>query len=162
MSLVESLKRTEETLKLDVDGTFPQWFILMRIFNFLHLLPCAKLTRSSSLRGYHLFASTPSSLHMRRTLRDDLGRIYMTEKRKEMIGVGGDIIYRRKGVFQITHNNGSLIVRWTRPLKGDEPCNLRDILRLPFTLKNQPTHVKRTIRYKRGKNSKHKMRNRNE
>jgi hypothetical protein len=144
--LVQFLKKTEGKLKIDVDGTFPQWFILSRIFNFLHLFPNAKIARSSSRTGYHLFAEVPSTIHMRRTLRDDLGRIFMTEKRQQMIGAGGDIIYREKGTFNVLKTKRGLIFKWNKRPRGDEPCDLRDVLRLPFKL-TVDFHRRRRMRW---------------
>ncbi len=153
MNVLESLIETEKQLKNDLDAgpNWPEWWRLKTIFNFLQF-PNAEMTVQSKTGSIHQFSSIPSNLDIRRGIPDCRGRLYVSDRRKQMIGAHGDIIYRKgKGKFKFMNVKGKLLKIWIRRPTPDVPIDLRDVLHLPFTLRNQPTHLKRTLRYNKRK-----------
>lgn len=124
------LKETYRQVKLDIDGDIPEWEKLRHIFNFLYLFPDAKITRSSSGDGYHLFANVRlcpnTNLRLRMALGDCSGRIMFSERR------GGDIIFKRKGIFRVKKAKEKIIFETIRHFTPDEEITLRDVLALPL------------------------------
>jgi len=143
----ESLLETEKQLKNDLDkGNFPEWWRLMVILRFQNL-PDAEMTMQPKTGSIHMFSSIPSDMEIRRAIPDCRGRLYVSERRKQMIGAFGDIIYRKgKGRFKFKMVKGKLIVIWTRKPQPDIPIDLRDVLRLPFKA-CPPQHVKRHLKW---------------
>jgi len=157
MNICESLERTSEQLKIDLDSTFPIWWQLKVIFNCFHYFQHVKLARSSSRKGFHIFIDVPSSLDLRRALGDDRGRIWCTELRSLMLGAkeNHDIIYKAKGRFKFIKVKGKWIHIWLKEPMGDEAISVEDLLRLPSKLA-PPQHMRRRIRYERRKGWKHR------
>ena len=152
MNIYESLRETENQLKLDVDrGNYPEWYRLIRILNFVNFYPNAEIYETAVTGSHHLVCSLPSSLKLRRINRDCKGRIYMSEVRMKVIGAGGDIIFwTGKGEFKLIKCKGKTIVKWLRRRVPDRKIDLRDVLRLPAKLKAY-MHKKRHLRWWRKK-----------
>lgn len=149
MKVKESLLETEYTLKNDLDTgpRWPEWWRLKVALTF-HSLPGASMSQQPT-GSIHQFSSLPSDMDVRRAIPDCRGRLYVSDRRKQMIGAAGDVIYRQgKGKFKFLKVKGRLLIKWTRKPTPDEPIAIEDLLRLPFKL-SPPTHLKRTLRYLR-------------
>jgi len=134
MKILDSLYETEKTLKLDVDlGHFPEWHRLMVILRFCSLFPKHRITQTGT-GSYHLETNvTPSSMRLRRMLRDCKGRLYVSERRFEMIGSWGDIIFwTGKMKFKFKYVKNKVFIQRIRKRVSDREINLKDILCLPF------------------------------
>jgi hypothetical protein len=148
MKVLESLRETEETLKCDVDvgPNWPEWWKLKTILNFLNF-PDAEIYRANPSGSYHLESSLPSQMRIRRAIPDCRGRLYVSDRRFEMIGAYGDIIFwNGKSKFQFKKVKGKLVVLWVRKGGSDQKITLKDVLALPFKL-NPPQHMKRRLRW---------------
>jgi hypothetical protein len=130
----EALKATQETLKLDLDGPpYPEWWRLIRLLNFVNLFTKTRIERHPMKNAYHLFAEgVESTLHLRMMFDECHGRLYMSQKRLELIGEPGDIIFQWKGLFKYILTKKGLITRWIKKPVRYEPCMLKDVLALPF------------------------------
>lgn len=148
MKILNSLYETEKTLKLDVDlGHFPEWHRLMVILRFCSLFPKHRITQTGS-GSYHLETDmTSSSMRLRRMLRDCKGRLYVSDRRFEMIGAFGDIIFwtgKMKFEFKITKNG--MFIQKIRKRIPDREISLKEVLALPF--KSQiDFHRKRRLKW---------------
>jgi len=133
MRILDSLKETEDTLKCDVDlGKFPEWWRLKVILSFLHNYPNAKIYQVAT-GSHHLKSSIPSSMKIRRAIPDCRGRLYVSDRRFEMIGSWGDIIFwGGKAKFQYKVVKGKLMIKWIRRRVPDREISLKDVLALPF------------------------------
>ncbi|MEM1540834.1 MAG: hypothetical protein QXJ07_05580 [Candidatus Bathyarchaeia archaeon] len=147
MKIIDSLKETESKLKADVDlGSFPEWWRLKVVLNFLHNFPDAKIYETQT-GSYHLESSHPSSMKIRRAIPDCRGRLYVSDRRFEMIGSHGDIIFwTGKAKFQYKMVKGKLTVKWLRKRKPDREITLKDVLALPWKLA-PPQHRKRYLKW---------------
>jgi len=115
--------------------------------NFINLFPHARIERHPQKNAYHLFADgVTSSLHLRMMFNECAGRIYMSQKRLELIGEPGDIIFEWKGVFEYVETKNGLLKRWIKKPTSYEPCSLRDVLVLPFCSQID-FHQRRRIRW---------------
>lgn len=153
MEILSSLRDTEETLKDDVDVSpnWPVWWRLKVVLSFLNNFPEAKLFQTGT-GSYHLESQIASSMKIRRAIPDCRGRLYVSDRRFEMIGSHGDIIFwTGKGKFRYEMRNGELCVRWTRKRVKDREITLRDFLALPFKLSELDFHQKHRTRFFRRK-----------
>jgi hypothetical protein len=132
MRILDSLKETEENLKDDVDlGGFPEWWRLKKILNFLNF-PDAEIWQTET-GSIHLKSSIPSSMKIRRALPDCRGRLYVSDRRFEMIGSFGDIIFwTGKAKLKYKKVKDKIVISWTRKRVPDRQITLRDVLALPF------------------------------
>ena len=156
MKILESLKETEKTLKSDVDkGHFPEWHRLKTILNFVNNYPNAKIYETTITGSHHLKSSIPSSMKIRRTIPDCRGRIYVSDRRFEMIGAFGDIIFwTGKAKFQYKIIKGKLKIKWLRKRVSDREISLKDVLALPFWSQIDVHHRKsreKWLKRKKGK-----------
>jgi len=128
-AIIQSIKQTEETLKLDIDSDVPEWRRLQRVFNFLYCFPDAQVEEHPHTTGIHLKATVPSRLVPRRAFGDCKGRLLWSEDR------GGDIIFQKKGTFKIQNIKGERRVIYTVPPTSYDPIEAMNLLALPFTSK---------------------------
>jgi len=117
-------EETLKELKIDVDEKLPAWEKLMRIFNFLYLFPNARIERR--FESDHLFAPVRSDLTTRAGLGDCRGRLFFSEI------TNSDIIFKRKGIARLVKKKGKILIGWERRPCSYEPCDLKDILRMPY------------------------------
>lgn len=129
LRIVESIKRTEQKLKHDSDSHLSEVYRLRTCLNFLHYFPEAAVEQSPSSIGRHFQANTPSNLQTRRALGDCRGRLAWSEAR------GGDVIFKKKGAFQMRKINGERRLVWVKKPEGYTPVDPQALLALPFTAK---------------------------